>query len=69
MVDEHMQVTNLFLNNFIKMDNFLGFEILTAVIMKNSIFWDTMPCSPLKVNQYFGETCCVYLQDQRISQA
>jgi hypothetical protein len=26
-----------------------GFEDLTAVIMKGSIFWDIMPCSPLKV--------------------
>jgi hypothetical protein len=63
MVDEHMQVTNLFLNNFV------GFEVLTVVVMKNSIFLDTMSCSPLKVNQCFGETCCVCLQGQRIRQA
>jgi hypothetical protein len=28
----------------------VGFEVLTAVVMKSSIFWDVMPCSPLKVN-------------------
>jgi hypothetical protein len=26
------------------------FEVLTAVIMKSTIFWDIMPYSPLKVN-------------------
>jgi hypothetical protein len=28
----------------------VAFKVLTAVIMKSSIFWDIMPCSPLKVN-------------------
>jgi hypothetical protein len=27
-----------------------GFEVFTAVVMKNSICWDMTPCSPLKVN-------------------
>jgi hypothetical protein len=31
--------------------NFVGFEILTAVVMKSSVFWDMTPCSPLKVKQ------------------
>jgi hypothetical protein len=31
-----------------------GFEVLTAVVMKSTIFWDITPCSPLKVNQRFG---------------
>jgi hypothetical protein len=35
----------------------LGFEVLTAVVMKSSVFWDIMPCSLLKVNQHFGGTC------------
>jgi hypothetical protein len=26
------------------------FEVLTAVVMKSSNFWDITPCSPLKVN-------------------
>jgi hypothetical protein len=30
---------------------YVGFEVLTAVVMKNSIFWDITPCSePLKVD-------------------
>jgi hypothetical protein len=33
----------------------VGFEVLTAVVMKSTIFWDIMPCSPLKVNRHFGE--------------
>jgi hypothetical protein len=34
----------------------LGSEVLTAVVMKSSIFWDTTTCSPLKVNRRFGAT-------------
>jgi hypothetical protein len=26
------------------------FEVLTAVVMKSSIFWDIKPYSPLKIN-------------------
>jgi hypothetical protein len=28
----------------------LGFEVLTAVVMKSSIFWDITPCSQLKAS-------------------
>jgi hypothetical protein len=35
---------------------YVRFEVLTAVIMKGSIFWDITPCSPLKVNRCFGGT-------------
>jgi hypothetical protein len=31
-----------------------GFEVLTAVIMQSSVFWDITPCNPLKVNRCFG---------------
>jgi hypothetical protein len=27
----------------------LGFEVITAVVMRSTIFWDTTPFSPLKV--------------------
>jgi hypothetical protein len=37
--------------------------------MKSSIFWGLMLCSPSKVNQRSGRTCCLHLQGQRISQA
>jgi hypothetical protein len=32
-----------------------GFEVLTAVVMNSSIFWDTRPCRMLKVKR-FGRT-------------
>jgi hypothetical protein len=44
-----------------------GYEILTAVFIKSSIFWDIAPCSPLKVNRLFGVTC-LHLHGWRISQ-
>jgi hypothetical protein len=28
----------------------LGFEVLSVLVMKNSIFWDITPYSPSKVN-------------------
>jgi hypothetical protein len=46
-----------------------GFEVLTAVVMKSTVIWDIMPCSPLKVNRRFGGTYRLYLQGGRISQA
>jgi hypothetical protein len=47
----------------------VGFEVLTAVVMKSSNFWDITPCSPLKVNRRFGGTCLLHVQGQRIRQA
>jgi hypothetical protein len=41
---------------------FVGFEVLTAVVMKSSVFWDITPCSPLKVNRCFGGTYRIHLQ-------
>jgi hypothetical protein len=34
--------------------SYVGFEVLTAVVMKSSAFWDIVSCSSLKVNQSFG---------------
>jgi hypothetical protein len=39
----------------------IGFEVLPAVVMKKSIFWDITPCSPLKVSPCFGGKCAPYL--------
>jgi hypothetical protein len=33
----------------------LGLEVLTSVVMRNSVFWDITPCCPLKMNRRFGE--------------
>jgi hypothetical protein len=46
---------------------FVGFEVLTAVVVKNSIFWDIAPYSPLKANWRFGGTCHLRLHGRRIS--
>jgi hypothetical protein len=48
---------------------FVGFEVLTAVVMKNFIFWYITQCSPLKVNWRIRGTYRLHLQGQRISKA
>jgi hypothetical protein len=37
--------------------------------MKNSVFWDIMPCSHLKVNRSLRGTYRLHLQGRRINQA
>jgi hypothetical protein len=44
------------------------FEVITAVVMKSSVFCDIMPCTPLKVNRRCEGTC-LHLEGRRISQA
>jgi hypothetical protein len=34
----------------------------TRFIIEGIVFWDITPCSPLKVNQRFGETYRLHLQ-------
>jgi hypothetical protein len=46
----------------------VGFEVLTAVVMKSTILWGIMPCSLLKVNRLFGGTYRLHPQG-RISRA
>jgi hypothetical protein len=46
----------------------VGFEVLTAMVMKMSILCDITPCSPLKINPGFRGTCRLYLQGRGISQ-
>jgi hypothetical protein len=46
-----------------------GFEILTAVTLESSIFWDITPCSPAKVNRRFGGICHLHFQGLRLNQA
>jgi hypothetical protein len=36
--------------------------ILTAVVVKSTIFWNITPCIPLKVNRHFGRTYRFNLQ-------
>jgi hypothetical protein len=35
----------------------VGFEVLTEVVMKSSVFWVVTPCSPLKVRDIAEVTC------------
>jgi hypothetical protein len=41
---------------------YVGFEVLTAAVMNSSVFWDTTPCSPLKINRRFRGTRLPYHQ-------
>jgi hypothetical protein len=43
-----------------------GFEILTVVVMKSSIFWDITSCGSLNVNRRFGGTYRIRLQSRRV---
>jgi hypothetical protein len=36
---------------------------LPTMIMKNTVFWDVTPCSPVEVHQRFGGIYCLHLQD------
>jgi hypothetical protein len=45
------------------------FEVLIAVVIKTSIFWDITPCSPFKVNRHIGGIFRLHLQERRISEA
>jgi hypothetical protein len=42
----------------------VGFEVLTVVVMKSTIFWGITLCSPLNVNRRFGGTYRLCLQGQ-----
>jgi hypothetical protein len=46
--------------------NDAGFGVLTAQVMKSSIFRDTTSCGPLKVNQRFRGTCHHILRRIRV---
>jgi hypothetical protein len=47
----------------------VGFEVLTVVVMKSTVFWYITLCSMLKVNRDFGGIYCHHVQGRRISQA
>jgi hypothetical protein len=48
---------------------FVGFEVLTPVVMKSTVFRDTTLCGPLKVDRRFERTYRLHLQGRRISKA
>jgi hypothetical protein len=48
--------------------NYVTAEILIAVTMKITVFWDVLACDLADCYQCFGETCC-HLQGRRVGQA
>jgi hypothetical protein len=42
----------------------IGFEVFTAVTMKNAVFMDVAPCGSCK-NRRFGGTCRIHLQGRK----
>jgi hypothetical protein len=46
---------------------YVGFKVLTPVVMKSYILWDITPDSPLKVKRRLGGRCYLHLQVRRIS--
>jgi hypothetical protein len=53
--------SQLFFTNVPKGISTVGYEVLTVVVMKNSIFQD-MSQNPLKVGEHFGEIYHLHLQ-------
>jgi hypothetical protein len=43
--------------------------VLTPVTMKSQVFWDTTPCSPVKINQRFRRIYRLHVQVRSLSQA
>jgi hypothetical protein len=50
-----------------KVVSYVRFEVLMAVIMKDTVFWDVMLCSVLEDYLCFGEMYCPNLQGWRVS--
>jgi hypothetical protein len=68
---------NVFRKQYVILKNFTNRQCKVSFLepsliwirVKSYIFWDTTPCSPLKVNLCFGEIFCLHLHGRRISQA
>jgi hypothetical protein len=43
----------------------VGYEVFTAVVMKNTIFWDITSRNLLKVNRHFGGTYRLHFEGRR----
>jgi hypothetical protein len=44
------------LNQSVTSPSLIGFEVFTAVSMKNAVFWDVAPCRSCEMNRRFGRT-------------
>jgi hypothetical protein len=49
--------------------DYVGHEVLTAVIMNSSVFWNMTAYSSMRVNTRFGGTCRLHLQGWIVSHA
>jgi hypothetical protein len=45
---------------------YVGFEVFTAVTMKNAVFWDVAPCTSCEINRRFERTYRLHLQGRKI---
>jgi hypothetical protein len=48
-----------------QMVRYVGFEVLNAVVMNSTIFWDITICSPLSINRRFVGTYSLHIQGQK----
>jgi hypothetical protein len=65
----YLLTLNLLLENILKIVKLLvGFQVLSAVVVKSPVFWDIMTRDPLKANELFGGTYCFHLQGRRINE-
>jgi len=46
--------------------HYVRFEVLIAVTVKVSIFWDVTPCNLACMYKNFRGTCCLHLLGRRI---
>jgi hypothetical protein len=46
----------------------LGLEVLPAIVLKSSIFWDITPYGSLKGDRHFGGKLRLHFHGRRISQ-
>jgi hypothetical protein len=45
---------------------YIGFEVFTAVTMKNAVFWGVVPCRCGRLNRRFGGSYRLHLQGRKI---
>lgn len=49
-----MKLTGKF---FQREEEYVGFKVFQMVVIKCSVFWEKVPCCPLKVSQRLGAIC------------
>lgn len=68
--DLNFMASTLFKINSVMLNIFRGVTLCTLVVhSKNTIFWDSMMCSPVEIQFCFMKSYCLHLQSQSIRQA